>query len=248
MEPAPYMKRAFSLLLQAHEYVLESGRDRWDFAVEIGSLREFGLTNNDLRWLLYNKYAHHAVEVTASDDDRRLFRPRGKLLLSERSCFVLTEEGLAVAVALAGSHELPLGGNAEAAIPNGKVARPGEQVQEPSSNGTPASPGRSEDPRPRWHKDRRMLTFGDRLVKQFKVPASNQEIILAAFEEEHWPVRMDDPLPVHPSIDPKRRLHDTISSLNRNQRITLLRFQGDGSGQAVCWEPIFSDSPSADWA
>ena len=59
----------------------------------------------------------------------------------------------------------------------------------------------------------------DLLVKRFKVPAPNQEMILAAFEEESWPVRIDDPLPVHPCLAAKRRLHETITSLNRHQRI-----------------------------
>jgi hypothetical protein len=73
-------------------------------------------------------------------------------------------------------------------------------------------------------------------VKQFKVPAPNQEIILAAFEEENWTARIDDPLVPHPAIDSKRRLHDTINSLNRNQKNPLLRFLGDGNGEGICWE------------
>ena len=54
-------------------------------------------------------------------------------------------------------------------------------------------------------------------------------------------MRIDDPLPLKAAIDPKRRLHDTINSLNRNQRGRRLRFLGDGSGQAVCWEPAGTD-------
>src|SRR5262249_56888891 len=86
-------------------------------------------------------------------------------------------------------------------------------------------------------KDRRSLMFRGQLVKQFKVPAANQEIVLVAFEEESWPARIDDPLPLVPALEPKRRLHDTINSLNPHQRAPLLRFFGDGSGEAVCWEP-----------
>ena len=97
------------------------------------------------------------------------------------------------------------------------------------------APGRSAGPS--WDKDRRTLWFGTALIKQFKVPAANQEVILAAFEEEGWPVRIDDPLPMHAAIDPKRRLHDTINSLNRNQRVRCLRFAGNGCGDAVRWEP-----------
>ncbi len=78
--------------------------------------------------------------------------------------------------------------------------------------------------------------MGAAVVKQYKVPAPNQERVLAAFEEEGWPVHIDDPLPPSNDQDPKRRLHDTINSLNRNQKRSLLRFIGDGSGQGLRWE------------
>ena len=89
---------------------------------------------------------------------------------------------------------------------------------------------------PHWDRDRQELRVGNVVVKQFKVPAPNQEMIIAAFEEEGWPPRIDDPLPPHPQQDSKRRLHDTINSLNRNQREELIRFLGDGSGQGIRWE------------
>jgi hypothetical protein len=57
-----------------------------------------------------------------------------------------------------------------------------------------------------------------------------------AFEEEHWPPRIDDPLPKNPELLPKRRLHDAIKSLNRNQKRSLIRFMGDGTGEGVRWE------------
>jgi hypothetical protein len=65
-----------------------------------------------------------------------------------------------------------------------------------------------------------------------------QEAILMAFEEEQWPPRIDDPLPGHPDLLPKRRLHDTIKSLNRNQKNSLIRFMGDGTGEGIRWELI----------
>ena len=34
----------------------------------------------------------------------------------------------------------------------------------------------------------------------------------------------------------KRRLHDTIRSLNRNQKEGRLRFKGDGTGEGIVWE------------
>ena len=56
---------------------------------------------------------------------------------------------------------------------------------------------------PTWDRDRQELRWGDEVVKQFKVPSPNQETILAAFEEEHWPSRIDDPLSPRLDQDPK---------------------------------------------
>jgi hypothetical protein len=92
--------------------------------------------------------------------------------------------------------------------------------------------------RPSWESDRHELRLGNVLVKQFKWPATNQEMVLAAFQEEAWPFRVDDPLPPHPDQDSKRRLSDTIKCLNRKQKNPLLRFRGDGTGEGVIWEMV----------
>ena len=77
-------------------------------------------------------------------------------------------------------------------------------------------------------------------MKVFKLPSSMQETVLIAFEEEHWPPKIYDPLPVHPELEPKRRLHDTIKGLNRNQKSSLVRFMGDGTGEGIRWELILA--------
>ena len=68
--------------------------------------------------------------------------------------------------------------------------------------------------------------------------------ILAAFEEEGWPSRIDDPLPPQPEQDSKRRLSDTIKCLNRKQASPLIHFRGDGTGEGVVWDTIRLDSNS----
>ena len=45
-------RTAMTLLLQSHVFAVELKQGIWDFAVEIRSLNEAGLTNNDLRRLL----------------------------------------------------------------------------------------------------------------------------------------------------------------------------------------------------
>jgi len=49
---------------------------------------------------------------------------------------------------------------------------------------------------------------------------------------------VDDPLPPRPNQDPKKRLHSTISNLNRNQENRLLHFEGGGNGESICWRVL----------
>jgi len=230
MDPSPCMRTALELLLQARDYAADINCECWEFAVEIAYLHNAGLTVNDVRWLLLRSYVQHAVEVTEPDEGKRAFHDHG-LCLASRSCFVLTPSGLEFARAVA-THTVSVPTEPERDSP---TVRPSV---EPTRGPFPVSL------KPRWDKDRRALLYGPHLVKQFKVPAPNQETILATFDEEHWPIRIDDPLPMHCSIDPKKRLHDTINSLNRNQKRSVLRFQGDGTGEAICWSSISLEEPN----
>lgn len=241
------MQGVLSLLLDAYRYASELDRNVWDFAVEARGLRDVGLTTSDFRWLVCKGFVRHAREVTSLEDDDRSFERIGNLMMSKRTCFVLTEAGAAFAGdALTG--RLPSCG----CPPVAEVWPGGDSADCESSpisgdllitsRRTTVDPLVSTATVPRWDRDRQELRVGDLLVKQFKVPAPNQEVILAAFEEESWPVRIDDPLPVHPCLAAKRRLHETITSLNRNQKRRLITFSGDGSGQGVRWG-MFSATP-----
>jgi hypothetical protein len=88
---------------------------------------------------------------------------------------------------------------------------------------------------PGWNPQLRELWYDGQLVKRFRVPAENQELILGVFEEEGWPESIDDPLPPAAGIDCKRRLQATIKSLNRCQIVPALRFYGNGHGRSICW-------------
>jgi hypothetical protein len=101
---------------------------------------------------------------------------------------------------------------------------------------------------PQWDKERQELRLGRLIVKQFKVPAPNQAMILTAFQEEEWPTRIDDPIPPNPDQDPKRRLHDTINTLNRHQKHRLVHFLGDGTGEGVRWELLPPPQGRDEWA
>jgi hypothetical protein len=212
--PAPEFPRclheALAILMRAANYARDLHRDVWDFAVELTELQSAGLTSSDLRWLVCKGYAEHAVEITPAGQQHRRFRQGNRLSFDERTCVVLTDAGLAVRAT------------------RGRRIR--RQV---------VATGLAESPyadMPFWEGVRRELRVGATLVKCFKQPAPYQEAILAAFEEEGWPLRIDDPLPPKPDRDPKRHLHDTINNLNRNQRERLIHFFGDGHAEGVCWE------------
>jgi hypothetical protein len=217
---APRIKLALGALWEAIEYCQDLERSTWDFALEIGSLRRLGLSNSDFRWLVGRNIVEHAIEVTLSGDAERSFRQPARLLFCKKTCFVLTPSGVALASEVCGKSE-----------PRGRMEDRATSEPPLLAMVPPLSPLA-----PCWDRDRQELKVGSVVVKRFRVPAANQEAILAAFEEEHWPTRIDDPLPPHKEQSPKRRLQETIKSLNRNRRRPLIRFLGDGSGQGVLWE------------
>ncbi len=227
--PGP-ARQGLELLYTAYRYVTQLDHDLWDFAVEIASLRGSGLTTSDLRWLLCMGYAAHARETTLPGETQRAFHGQGGLTFYKRSCFVLTELGLELAMRTSGT---ALAAPALREIASLAILPPREAVEHHANGQQPAAS-------PAWDGQRHRLSLGGVVIKEFKVQSPNQETVLAAFEEEGWPPRIDDPLPLHAEIDPKRRLHDTIKSLNRNQKNRLIRFMGDGSGEAIRWEPIAS--------
>jgi hypothetical protein len=210
------IRLAFAQLLEVHELARASGRKASDFAAEITSLTELGITASILRWLVCRGYAKCLREITQPGDKERRFEPVDNLSLNAQSCFVLSRRGMLFARAM-----LAFGGVGSAEATNGSDA--GQT---------------SDDLAPRWDNKRRELRVARKLIKRFRVPAPNQEMILAAFQEEGWPNCIDDPLPPKGDLDPKRRLHDTIKALNRKhrQKPAVIHFQGNGTGKNVVWE------------
>jgi hypothetical protein len=206
---------AFALLLKAFEYAEDANSDAWEFAVEIRNLLELGLSQIDLRWLVRKGYVQHACEMTMTGDNKRVFRSTGEATFCTRTCFVLTKSGVSKARSL----------------PSDQSLSRDEKTHSIGDN--PQSVG---DDVPQWDAGRRELRLNGILVKQFKWNAANQEMILAAFEEEDWTTHIDDPLPPEPEQDSKRRLSDTIKCLNRKQQHPLIHFRGDGTGEGVIWE------------
>ena len=208
---APNVIPGLLQLLEAEAYAREVRRPNWDFAVEFEGLRAAGLTTGDLRWLVCKGYVEHAIETTPAGSETRCFAREGELTFGRRSCFVLTGDGATFARQVAGR-----GRNGVAGGGNGTGRRAG----------------------PEWDAECRVLRVGGKVVKQFRVPAENQELILTRLQELGWPTHVKDPLPRVPGLSPKQRLRDTITRLNHNQRNGLIRFHGDGNGQGLWWELV----------
>jgi hypothetical protein len=214
---------ALTLLLESHEYAEDLAADLWDFAVELTAMRALGLTNSDFRWLIGKELVNHAREVTLPGEQRRVFRDGSPLALADDICFVLSKKGIVFARQIASRGD---------ALPR-RLHPVSEQVV-PQRKSAPIG----AEPTPNWNRDRRELRLGAQIVKQFKVSAANEETILAVFQEENWPPRIDDPLPPQPDQDSTRRVHDTISSLNRHQKQQLIRFLCDSGGRGIRWERV----------
>jgi hypothetical protein len=219
----PSIYSALELLLDASSCARDVGADLWQFSVELSALLRAGLTTNDCRWLIAKGLANHACEMTTHDGDRRLFQPCTNLSLPKRACFVITERGITCAKELLRSNGKPRASEQHVLKPPGASA-----IAVAGSVRSVTDNGEASITQPTWDSDRQQLRVGRIIVKEFKVPAANQE--------EGWVPRIDDPLTPKLNQDTKRRLHDTINSLNRNQKHPLLRFLGDGKGEGVRWE------------
>lgn len=212
-------RQALRLLVEASDYAERTSHNPWEFALEIRHLFRLGLTENDLRYLVRLKLVDHASELRQLGSPSRQFRPSGELNFTADTCFVLTPIGMPLA-----KHWLTT--SSEHPCPGERTLRVVTENQV------------GVDSVPSWDAQRHVLVFQDRIVKQFRSCAVNQETILSAFQEEGWPSRIDDPLIPTPLLDAKRRLSDAIKHLNRNQLCRLLLFHGDGTGQGVLWEQL----------
>ncbi len=203
------------ILLDLHEaqaMAQECRRDPWEFALQLPQLLQQGSRASVLRWLVAGAYAEQRIEQPATKTGKRRFRPALSLRLDDRSCFVLTDLGRRLV---------------QEVVARSDFRKHGKPTPDARLFPVPL--------KPRFDWQARILWFGKYFVKQFKVPAENQILILIAFQEQDWRPRIDDPLPPSRGINSPTRLHNAINRLNRKQRHPLLKFQGDGSGRGILW-------------
>lgn len=226
---APTVAAALRLLDQARCDAVFSGADRWQLAVPVEKLLDLGVPRDHIRWMDATGWIELGHEVRQRSGVRRVYAK------SQRSndpvvwCCVLTSLGEVIARSCRGAE---LAGDSFV-----DVSASRELANHGSSNGH-ANGSANVAHTPMWNAQRRILSLGGQTVKCFRGRAPNQVKILSVFEEEGWPAAIDDPLPPSKATDTKRRLHDTIKSLNRNQIHALLRFRGNGTGEMIAWETV----------
>jgi len=200
---------ALAHLLEAQAFATTLDCSNLDFACQIAGLHVSGVRESALRALFHQGLIIHLSETTRPRQKRRTFRSSMNTHFTDLSCFILTTKGVALA----------------------------ESMDEQRCPRTVR--GQSEKSiGPHYDPERRTLFFSGRVVKRFRVPAENQELILLAFEELCWPRHIDDPIPVAAGIDQRKRLERALFKLNHKQQHQLLHFGANGKGTGVTWSAI----------
>jgi hypothetical protein len=155
--------------------------------VPLSRLRGLGIADPTLLWMMYQGHVEHLQP----DQDEILpgCKPIASLQFTSTSCFALTASGMDFAHGFLAGVLLPDDDDAFAELWDSLLL--GCLL-------------------PGYDKENRLLLWGRQVLKSFRQPAENQEIILCSAEE-------------------------TIKALNRNQQHGLVHFRGDGTGTRVGW-------------
>ena len=78
------------------------------------------------------------------------------------------------------------------------------------------------------------LSNGD-VIKEYRVPATNQRKILQAFQDAGWPELLADPLRKPSDLPDPKRLSETIRGLNESIGRKRIEFYGNGTGDHIGW-------------
>lgn len=83
---------------------------------------------------------------------------------------------------------------------------------------------------PAWDSEAGELRYEGDLIRKVSVRAANIRRLLNCFEEQHWPSRVDSPLPGGKN---SKKLRASIASLNEG--LKTLRFYADGGAGGIRW-------------
>jgi hypothetical protein len=73
------------------------------------------------------------------------------------------------------------------------------------------------------------------VVKRYRRTADVQKAILDAFERQHWPEEIADPLLTDSVGEGEAQLHDAVNKLNRGMTGGRLHFWSERGGRAVSY-------------
>ena len=108
-----------------------------------------------------------------------------------------------------------------------------ESKGENQGHGTGEEPVIEDDPDkrmgPRWDEKNRQFIIDGVVVHTYKQKATNQLLVLEAFEAERWATLIDTP------IDDSKHRTQTLKELNEIAR-DKIKFRGDGTGERIKWE------------
>jgi hypothetical protein len=209
---------AYLELLIAYWECVDGCRRPSENPVSLARFHHYHVDENILLWMIFRDHVEHLKSPPESNGQHAcLPMPANSLILTSQSCFALKDKGAAFADAFLADVLLPQVEGAFQAAWNGLMV--GALL-------------------PSYQPTDRTFAWGEHLLKRFRQPAANQELILISAEEQQWPDWFDDPLPRKIGQNPKIILHDTIKDLNRRQNESLVHFKGDGSGRRVGWELI----------
>src|SRR6516165_2401397 len=85
-------------LYQGYRCAQHFSQSVWQFAIDIEDLRHSGFSDADLHELVRGGYLEHRVEITPAQDIKRTFRKASGGRFTIKSCFVLTETGVPLAL------------------------------------------------------------------------------------------------------------------------------------------------------
>lgn len=207
--------RGYQEMRVARRKAQDQGMDSSQSPLPFSHLQEEGVRDLFLVLMLYHGHVEQFRPAAKLDNGRLLLEPTKSLRLLSGSFFTLTEAGEAFANTLLAVSRTPVDANALRAT--------WEDYCPPRLA-------------PHFERESRVLRWGCQVLKRFRQPSANQELILLAAEELKWPEWFDDPLPRRPGTNPKVRLHNTIKDLNRRQTPHLVHFKGDGTGTRLGWE------------
>ena len=105
----------------------------------------------------------------------------------------------------------------------GEHRRLRRQIREPVD-------GPDDQPRPHWDAAKGELSYEGQLIRKVPARAANIRLILGAFQESHWPPRIDNPLP---SGEISKQLRDALTNLNKGSM--PIRFRADGKAAGILW-------------